>query len=342
MKVMQMMAGAQFGGAEAFFTRLAIAFQRPGLDQRVVIREDENRARLLREGGIEPMQLPFGGAFDFGTRWAIRRAIKEYAPDIVLTWMNRASAMTPRGKFVHVGRLGGYYNLKYYKKCQHLIANTQDIVEYLRTNGWPDEKVHYLPNFVSAARVAPIVRRSLYTPDTAPLVLALGRLHENKAFDTLLDAIARVHNVYLWLAGEGPLRAQLEQRAETLGIKPRVRFLGWREDVEALYATADIFVCPSRHEPLGNVVIEAWAQGIPVIATDSLGPGTLIKQNETGVLVPVDDSAALGRSIKHLAENPTLRDRLAEAGYNAYQAGHTEQAVVDQYMKFFQKITGQS
>jgi len=340
MKVMQMMAGAQFGGAEAFFTRLAIALQRAGLNQRIVIRQDENRTRLLREGGIEPMQLPFGGAFDFGTRWGIRRAIKDYQPDIVLTWMNRASGMTPRGKFVHVGRLGGYYNLKYYKKCHHLIANTQDIVEYLRTNGWPDEKVHHLPNFVSSARVNLINRRSLYTPDTAPLVLALGRLHENKAFDTLLEAISRVPNVYLWLAGEGPLRQQLEHKAEVLGIKPRVRFLGWREDVEALYATADIFVCPSRHEPLGNVVIEAWAQGIPVISTDSLGPGTLIKQNETGVLVPVDDSAALGRSIKHLAENPTLRDRLAEAGYNAYQTNHTEEAVVQQYLNFFQKITG--
>lgn len=338
MKVMQMMAGAQFGGAEAFFTRLAIALHQSGLDQRVVIRADEDRARLLRDGGVEPLQLPFGGALDFSTRWAIRGAIKEYAPDIVLTWMNRATAMTPRGKFVHVGRLGGYYNLKYYRKCHHLIANTQDIADYLKSNGWADDKVHVLPNFVSATRVAPLNRRALFTPDTAPLVLALGRLHENKAFDVLLDAIARVPNVYLWLGGEGPLRADLEKRAETLGIKPRVRFLGWREDVEALYATADIFVCPSRHEPLGNVVIEAWAQGIPVIAADSLGPGTLIRQNESGVLVPVNDSAALGRSIKQLSENPALRERLAEGGYNAYQASHTEQAVVDHYLKFFAQI----
>lgn len=338
MKVMQMMAGAKYGGAEAFFTRLTIALHRAGLDQRVVIREDEDRARLLRAGGIEPTQLPFGGALDFSTRWAIRRAIKEYAPDIVLTWMNRATAMTPRGKFVHVGRLGGYYNIKYYRKCQHLIANTQDIVDYLRGNGWPDDKVHHLPNFVSSDRVAPVDRRKMYTPDTAPLVLALGRLHENKAFDTLLEAIARVPNVYLWLAGEGPLRQQLENRAEVLGIKPRVRFLGWREDVEALYATADIFVCPSRHEPLGNVVIEAWAQDIPVIAADSLGPGMLIRHGETGILVPVDDAAALGRSIKHLAENPSLRDRLAEGGRAEYEANHTEQAVVDQYLQFFSQI----
>ncbi len=342
MKVMQVMAGAKYGGAEAFFTRLTTALTRSGLDQRVVIRADADRARLLREGGVEPIELPFTGAIDLSTRWGLRRAIKEYAPDVVLSWMNRATSMTPKGKFVHVGRLGGYYNLKYYKKCDHLIANTRDIVDYLKGNGWPEEKVHYLPNFVGEKRAAPLNRRQFYTPDTAPLVLGLGRLHENKAFDVLLDGISRVPNVYLWLAGEGPLRKQLEARAEQLGIKPRVRFLGWREDTEALFATADIFVCPSRNEPLGNVVIESWAQGVPVIACDALGPGMLIKQGENGLLVPVDDGAALGRSIKHLAENPTLRDKLAAAGRTEYEAHYTEQQVVDQYLAFFQKICAAS
>ena len=338
MKVMQVMAGAKYGGAEAFFTRLSIALQRAGLEQRVVIRDDDERAAQLRAGGIEPTQLPFGGMLDFATRWGMRKAIKEFQPDIVLTWMNRATAMTPKGKFVHVGRLGGYYNIKYYKKCDHLVANTRDIADYLKSNGWTEDRVHFLPNFVGAQRVPALNRRSLYTPDTAPLVLALGRLHENKAFDILLEAIARVPNVYLWLAGEGPLRKQLEDKAEQIGIKPRVRFLGWRNDTEALFAAADIFVCPSRNEPLGNVVIEAWAQEVPVIAADALGPGMLVRQNETGILVPVDDAAALGRSIKHLAENPNLRERLAEAGRVEYEAHYTERAVVDQYLAFFDKI----
>ena len=338
MKLLQVMAGAQYGGAEAFFTRLTLALHRAGLDQRVIIREDETRARLLRDGGIEPTQFAFGGAFDLATRWNLRRAAKEFQPDVVLTWMNRATQMMPRGKFVHVGRLGGYYNVKYYKKCDHLIANTRDIADYLKSNGWPEEKVHYLPNFVGSQKAPAVNRRSLYTPDTAPLVLALGRLHENKAFDVLIEAIARVPNVYLWLAGEGPLRGALEAKVEQLGIKPRVRFLGWRNDTEALFAAADIFVCPSRNEPLGNVVIEAWAQEVPVIAADSLGPGMLLRHGETGLLVPVDDANALGRSIKHLAENPSLREKLAEAGRAEYEAHYTERTVVEQYLTFFQSI----
>ena len=94
-------------------------------------------------------------------------------------------------------------------------------------------------------------------PGGAPLVLGLGRLHQNKAFDVLLEAVSRVPSVYLWIAGEGPLKTELEKQAENLAVKPRTRFLGWREDTAALLAGADVFVCPSRHEPLGNVVIEA-------------------------------------------------------------------------------------
>ncbi len=152
MKVMQVMAGAEFGGAEAFFTRLAIALAKAGLPQKVIIRRNEIRSRQLRAAKLEPVELKFGGRLDLASRWALRRQISEFQPDIVLSWMNRATSMMPRGKFVHVGRLGGYYNLKYYRKCDQLIANTRDISEYLQTNGWPEEKSHYLPNFVGAAR----------------------------------------------------------------------------------------------------------------------------------------------------------------------------------------------
>ena len=132
--------------------------------------------------------------------------------------------------------------------------------------GWPAERVHYLPNFAELAPAPPVPRASLDTPADAPLAIALGRLHPNKGFDVLLDAVAKVPGLYLWLAGEGAQRAALRRQAASLGIDDRVRFLGWREDVGALLAAADMLVCSSRHEPLGNAIIEAWAAGKPVVA----------------------------------------------------------------------------
>ena len=335
------MAGAEFGGAEAFFNRLTIGLGKAGLDQRVVIRADADRAKLLRGAGIEPDELSFGGPLDVSSGRKLGKMIKQYEPDVVMSWMNRATAAVPKpgGKFVHVGRLGGYYNLKYYRNCDHLAANTEDIADYLIKNGWAPERVHYLPNFVSAGKAAPLSRTAFLTPEQTPLILALGRLHENKAFDTLLQAVARVPDAYLWLAGEGPLRGELEELAGQLGIKPRVRFLGWRDDTEALFASADMFVCPSRHEPLGNVVIEAWAQGVPVVATDSPGPGTLIRPGESGLLSPVDDVQALARSIKRLVDDPGAREVLSRGGRDAYEAEFTEDIVVKKYLGFFERVT---
>ncbi len=339
LRVLQAMAGAEHGGAELFFERLVVALHRAGIQQHVLLRQNAERGRKLREAGLNPVELPFGGRFDFRTKPAFKREIERFQPHVVLTWMNRATSFCPKAEgFVHVARLGGYYDLKYYRGCDHLVGNTHDIVDYLVNNGWPAERAHYLPNFVNAEQAPPAPRKPNYTPDTVPLIFALGRLHENKGFDVLLKAVARLSDCYLWIAGDGPLRQALEDQAQALGIKPRVRFLGWREDVAALYAAADLFVCPSRHEPLGNVVIEAWAHDRPVIATASQGPATLIRDGDNGLLTPVDDVIALADAIKRTLRDKDLRGRLAAAGRAAYEAEFTEAQVVAQYRDFFRQV----
>jgi len=338
MRLFQAMAGARHGGAEAFFVRLAIALERAGQEQRVLIRRDAERAAALLEGGVAPLQLPFGGRLDLTTRWGFRRALRSYPPRVVLTWMNRATMLCPRGDFVHVARLGGYYDLKYYRRCHHLVANTRDIADYLVAGGWPRERVHYLPNFVSAAPAPPVERASLDTPEGVPLALALGRLHPNKAFDMLLSALALVPEVYLWLAGEGELRQTLALQARALGVASRVRFLGWRDDTAALLAACDFLVCPSRREPLGNVVIEAWAASRPVVAVASEGPRALIADDETGLLAPIDDARALAGAMRRVAADGALRERLSAAGRAAYDAEFSEARVVTLYRDFFEQV----
>lgn len=342
-RVLQAIAGRKHGGAEAFFERLAGALRRVGVDQRVAIRRDDARAARLRRNGIEPLQFAFGGTLDLVTRLRLRAAIREFRPSVILTWMNRASAAIPSRRLagdraVRIGRLGGYYDLKYYGGCDHLVGNTRDIVDYIRRQGWPAERAHYLPNFVSAEAAPPIDRAALQTPTDAPVALTLGRFHANKAFDVLLEAVARVPRLHLWLAGDGELRPALEAQIAALGIGDRVRLLGWREDVPALLAASDMLVCPSRHEPLGNVVIEGWAHNRPVVATAAAGPSALVEKGRTGVLVPIDDPGALAAALEGLAGDPGRRAALAAAGRTAYEASFTEAAVVGRYVDFFRKV----
>ena len=156
----------------------------------------------------------------------------------------------------------------------------------------------------------------------------------------LLHALAAVPEAVLWLAGSGPLEAELGALAARLGIAPRVRFLGWRTDVAALLAAADVLVCPSRHEPLGNVVIEAWAHRRPVIATASQGPAAVIRDGENGLLVPIGDADALASAIARMIAAPDFAAGLAEAGRTAFEAKFSEAVVVPLYLGFFDSIVG--
>ena len=122
---MQTMAGGQFGGAEEFFLRLVAAFNARGVSQSVVVRPNTARGRKLRDVGVNPVELPFGKWFDFQTQPSLTAQIDRVRPDIVLSWMNRATLETGKACLradsspIQIGRQGGYYDLKYYRHCDH-------------------------------------------------------------------------------------------------------------------------------------------------------------------------------------------------------------------------------
>jgi glycosyltransferase involved in cell wall biosynthesis len=337
---MQTMAGSKMGGAEAFFVRLAVALNSLDISQKIVIRNNADRLHLLRQGGINPVEMGFGGVFDIQSRFTLKREISSFRPNVILSWMSRAARITPACPelYTHIGRLGGYYNLKYFKNCDYLIGNTQDIVDYIIEEGFDSNRVIHLPNFVDPPRNLPMSRADLDTPSDVPLLLAMGRLHKNKAFDTLIESLSLVPKAWLWIAGDGPEATSLSKLANKLGVEDRIRFLGWRNNADALMASADLFICPSRHEPLGNVILEAWAAKKPVIAAAAKGPAELLGNNEYGLLVPIDSPNKLAIGINDLINNPIKASSLAEGGYAAYERKFTKEIVTAQYISFFEKV----
>ena len=116
LRVLQVMASGVHGGAEVFFEDLVPALQRAGIDQACVIRPYPARAALLEKAGCRVDMLRFGGPLDVHTPWKLRRLAAAEKPEAILGWMNRACRMLPVGPWVNIGRLGGYYDLKYYRK----------------------------------------------------------------------------------------------------------------------------------------------------------------------------------------------------------------------------------
>jgi len=335
LKIAQIMAGAPVGGAELFFERLSIALAGAGDQVLPIIRRDAARAGRLRAAGLAPAELAFGGPFDLFTGRRLAAGLRRFAPRVTVAWMSRAAHFTPAGDWVLVGRLGGIYDLRHFRRCDHLVANTTGLTRWILAQGWPLARVHHLPNFApDLAGAAPVPRAMLGVPDGVPLLLALGRLHPNKAFDVLVRALSRVPRAHAVIAGEGPERASLQALARSAGVSDRVHLPGWRSDAAELLAAADLLVCPSRQEPLGNVVLEAWSARRPVIAAVAAGPSELITPDRDGLLVPLEDETMLADAIRALLDDPARAAMLARNGRARYEADFAEAPVLARWRRF--------
>lgn len=333
------LAGAPVGGAENFYTRFAMEMnQQPDIRLKAFTRGNNPRAQMFSDLQVEADYFRFGGAFSLWDHWRYRSSLNSFRPDVVLTFMNRATKLTPPGDYKLVSRLGHYYDLKYYRHCDYWVGITTGICDHLIQGGMPVERVVHIPNFVDERRAEPIARNSFDTPMDQPIILAFGRLHVNKGFDVLLRALALMDEGILWLAGSGPQEVELKQLAAELGVSDRVRFLGWRNDINALLATADLFVCPSRHEGLGSILLEAWYHGCPVVAANSQGPRDIISSEVDGLLVPIDDSKALAGAVARLLANESECEMLKSAGNKRYQSTYSKSIIIEQYKEFFRSI----
>ncbi len=338
-KVAQVLAGAAQGGAENFYVRLVQGLHDANaVEQKAFIRKHPHRIDALHAYGLAVEGFRFGGPLHVFDRLRFVRALKAFEPDIVMTWMNRASSLTPRGPYQLVCRLGHYYNLKYYRHADYWVGISKGICDHLVRGGMPAERVVHIPNFADETVVSPVPRASFNTPTDRPLLLAAGRLHVNKGFDTLLHALVMIPYAILWLAGAGPEEPALKKLCHDLGLDERVRFLGWRNDVTALMHTADLFVCPSRHEGLGSIVMESWAHHCPIVATDSQGPGEVIEDGVTGLIVPVDEPLPLADAIAQLLADPAARERLVAQAAQQYEQHYCRRVIVEQYSCFYQSI----
>lgn len=338
MRLLQVLAGGLHGGAERFYEDLVLGIARAGVDQACAIRPFPLRAQRLSAAGCRVSQFMFGGLFDVFTPRKLAALARLEAPDAILGWMNRACRILPRGPWVNVGRLGGYYGLKYYRRCHHLVCNTPDIADYVVREGWPAARAHYIPNFTPVEDGPPADRAALDTPADAKVLLILARLAKVKGIDVALRALPAIPGAVLWIAGDGALEGALHRLAADLGVAARVRFLGWREDRSALLKAADLCLVPSRYEPFGNVVVNAWAHGVPLVAAASQGPGFLVRDGEDGVKVPVDDAPALAAAVNALLADGAAAARLKERGLARVRAEFSEDAVVRQYLQLLSAV----
>lgn len=337
--VMQVMAGAETGGAETFSMDLVVALHEAGLRQVVVTRPVPARLARLAAAGVRciPARLPFALPRPLG-RLALARIVAAEKPALVQAYMGRAASIAPQGS---IGWFGGYYDLKRFRRCRHLVAITPHMRDDMIARGADPAHLSLIPTFAALDPTPALSRESFGTPAGARIVLCLARLHPKKGLDTLLDAIAAMpEGTHLWLAGSGELEGALRAQAERLGIAGRVHLLGWRTDKGALLRAADVLAVPSRYEPFGTVVIEGWAAGVPVVAAAAIGPAATIADGETGLVVPIDDAPALASALGRALDDAPLRAAITAQATAELGRRYAREAVVAAYLALYARLQG--
>ena len=174
------------------------------------------------------------------------------------------------------------------------------------------------------------VRQELAVPEGVPLVVLVGRLHQQKAIDVLIEAARHIESpVWIAVIGEGPERENLEGLISRYGLGEVVHLLGRRDDAANYQNAADVVVMCSLWEGFGLVVAEALHLRRPVVATD-VGPvSSMIKDGETGRLVPPNDPEALGEAISYLLDHPDLGAEMGERGAKLVAAEFDQDGLID-------------
>lgn len=246
-------------------------------------------------------------SWPLAARLALSAAIAARVPAVVATFH-----LFPPGS---LGRTASFQGRALGAGVGRAIAVSEAIAASLRdVLRWPDRKIEVIRNGVPLERLRqapdPELRRELTGGSDDVLFLTTARLDPQKGLDVLVRAARSVDGARFAIAGEGPERARLEREVEALGLGERVRFLGRRQDVPALLASADAFVLPSRFEGTPLALLEAMATGKPVVASAIPGTDELVADGDTGLLVRAGDPDALADGLRRIVAEPVLRERL--------------------------------
>lgn len=320
----------EVGGSERQFATLVESLSREHFDV--------HPACLRRTGGLvarlgEIPEFPPGGQL-LGIRsqraqWAIMRSLRrdgiavahafDFYTNLMLIPAARLAGVPVIGSHRQLGDLltSAKFKAQYwaFRFCDRVVCNSRAAAASLRAVGLPDAKLEIIPNGLTEQafmECAPAIPRKSGVLRLGMVARMNNTVKNHPAF---LKAAAKLLRlcpaVEFVLVGDGPLRPALEQTAAELGIKEKVFFVGERHDISAMLASLDVSVLISSSESLSNVILESMAAGVPVVATDVGGNPELVKDGETGLLVPPGDEKKLVEALAYLVRDSISRKRYA-------------------------------
>ncbi len=307
---------------------------------------------------VTRVSLPLRGEFDLYSAWQLARLCAREHIDIIHAHSSHAHGIAVlAGKFLGGARpkiiaarrvsfppKGHWLNRWKYAQPDRIVCVSYKVAEVMREFGTVGDRLTVVHSAVDLVRVdvEPLSRAEMGVPEQVPLVVSAGSLVGHKDHANLLDAVAlarkSVPDLWLVIAGEGPLRADLEKKAAQLGIADQVRFLGRREDAPRVIRAGTVYVSSSWSEGLGTSILEALAAGTPVVAARAGGAYEMVLPGRTGWLVPVRDAEALGAALVDCLQHRGEALRRAAEGRRLVEEEFTAPRMVERTLAVYAQL----
>ncbi|HUZ81067.1 MAG TPA: glycosyltransferase [Gaiellaceae bacterium] len=354
MRIVHQVISGDVAGGQLVALHVARAAKAAGHDVRFLSPTDGPFLDLVRREGFSADVIAIRGAIDIRALARITRAFRAMDVDIVHTHVHFSINVVVR----IAGRLAGARVLSHMhientfragrgrraqialdnataRLCFSIIAVSEATRASLVRQGYPADRVVTVHNGIEPAEGATPVRLT-----SGPTILEVARLAEVKGQKELLKALQAL-DASAVLVGQdlehgGAYEGELRREAERLGVADRVVFAGYRDDVPALLAGSDVFCLPSHAEGLPLVVLEAMAQGKPVVATAVGGTPELVLDGETGLLVPPGDVEALTLALADVLGDADRARRLGEAARERARASFSASAMNERVLRMYE------
>lgn len=362
MKVLHLSSEASWRGGEQQIAYLAEALQQQGVEVMLACRQGSAVEAYCRKNGIPHKALPFRNSLDVYSAWHIRQLCRRWQPDVLhahsskshsLAWL--ATLLGSRVPLVLSRRVAfpirpSQLNKKKYNhpRLRKIICITEAVKKQVLPLLANPSQAAVIPSGIDLSSYPPpsadnFLKERYLLPSDSFLIGTTAAFTKEKDYSTFLHTAGKVlknsggQNLYFIAMGEGPERPAMQALAEQLGIAHRVLFTGFLPDAKNYVQALDLFLFTSTNEGLGSSLLDAFASGVPVVATSAGGIPEIVQHEKTGLLAPVGDASLLARHVLQLWKDPLLRTRLGQTARQFVQ-GFKKEITAEKTLQVYKEI----